>query len=75
MLGMASAFPVEYRKFLHRLRIARQEAQLTPQDVAKRLRKPQSFVSKSESGERRIDPVELRHLAEIYGKPISYFLH
>ncbi len=71
---MASAFPIEYRKFLKRLRMAREEAKLTQQDVASRLRKPQSFVSKSESGERRIDPVELGHLARIYGKPISYFI-
>ncbi len=71
---MSSAFPVEYRKFLKRLKVARKEAKLTQQNVAKHLRKPQSFVSKSESGERRIDPVELGHLARIYGKPISYFL-
>ena len=71
---MASAFPAEYRKFLKRLKAAREEAGLTQVDVAKRLKKPQSFVSKSESGERRVDPVELRYLAELYGKPFSYFL-
>lgn len=50
------------------------EAGLNQVDVAKRLRKPQSFVSKFETGERRIDPVELRHLARIYGKPINFFI-
>ena len=40
----------------------------------KRLGKPQSFVSKSESGERRVDAVELRHFAKIYRKPVTYFL-
>ncbi|WP_244168651.1 helix-turn-helix domain-containing protein [Mycobacterium malmoense] len=33
-------------------------------DVAKRLDVPQSFVSKYEIGERRLDVVELRHVAE-----------
>ena len=37
---------------------ARKRAGLTQQDVAKRLRKPQSFVAKYEGGERRIDVVE-----------------
>jgi hypothetical protein len=35
---------------------------------------PQSFVSKCESGERRVDFVELQYLAEIYQKPLSFFV-
>ncbi|MDA2935313.1 helix-turn-helix domain-containing protein [Acidobacteria bacterium AH-259-D05] len=71
---MASAFRAEYQEFLRRLKAAREEAGLTQVDVARRLKKPQSFVSKSESGERRLDPVELRYLAEIYEKPLDYFV-
>jgi len=37
---------------------ARKNAQLTQQELAKRLHKPQSFVAKYEGGERRIDVVE-----------------
>ena len=33
----------------------------------------QSFVSKFESGERRVDFVELWDLAKIYKKPMSFF--
>jgi transcriptional regulator with XRE-family HTH domain len=58
---------------LKRLKQAREEAHLTQVQVAKLLSRPQSFVSKSESGERRVDFVELRHLAKIYRKPISFF--
>ena len=65
---MGSAYPEEYRRFLKKLKAARIEAGLTQVEVAKRLKKPQSFVSKFESGERRVDPVELRHLAQLYGK-------
>ena len=70
---MASIFRAEYRKFLKRLQAARLEAGLTQEEVAKLLGKPQSFISKSESGERRVDVVELRHFAEIYQKPVTYF--
>lgn len=47
---------------------------MTQRQVARRLRKPQSFVSKSESGERRVDAVELADFARTYRKPIEYFV-
>jgi transcriptional regulator with XRE-family HTH domain len=37
---------------------ARKKAGLTQQDVAKRLKRPQSFVAKYEGGERRLDVIE-----------------
>ena len=43
-------------------------------EVAKRLRKNQAFVSKSESGDRRVDVIELRAFARLYRKPLDYFL-
>ncbi len=63
-----------YRKFLERLRSARLEAALTQEEVACQIKKPQSYVSKCESGERRVDVVELERFAKLYGKPVSYFL-
>jgi len=42
-------------------------------EVAKRLGRPNSFVSKCELGERRVDVVELRQLAQIYRKDLSFF--
>jgi transcriptional regulator with XRE-family HTH domain len=64
-----------YRLFLERLRQARHEAGLTQIQVAMKLRRPQSFISKCESGERRVDVIELQEFANIYGKPIGFFLH
>jgi transcriptional regulator with XRE-family HTH domain len=46
---------------------ARKKAGLTQLEVAERLGKPQSYVSKVESGERRIDVVELIEIAEAVG--------
>ena len=45
------------------LRERRHELGLRQADLAKLLDEPQSFVSKYESGERRIDIVELREIA------------
>jgi transcriptional regulator with XRE-family HTH domain len=63
----------KYRSFLERLRQARRDAGLTQVDVARELRRPQSFVSKCESGERRVDVIELQELARLYGKPLDFF--
>lgn len=43
---------------------ARKEAGFTQADVATRLKRPQSFVSKYERGERRLDLVEFREVAQ-----------
>jgi transcriptional regulator with XRE-family HTH domain len=59
---------------LARLREAREAAKLTQVQVAAKLGKPQSYVSKVETGERRIDPVELARFAEIYGRGVAEFL-
>ena len=44
------------------LKNIRQEFNLTQKEVANRLGKPQSFVSKYETGERRLDLTELRKI-------------
>jgi transcriptional regulator with XRE-family HTH domain len=62
-----------YQEFRRRLKQARVEAGLRQDDVARRLRKPQSFVSKCESGERRVDFIELLLFVEIYDRPVDYF--
>lgn len=46
---------------------SRETAGLTQVELALRLRRPQSFVSKIESGERRVDVIELLEIAEAIG--------
>lgn len=48
----------EYEHFRSLLIAAREKKGLTQADVSERLARPQSFVSKYESGERRLDVVE-----------------
>ncbi len=64
----------EYAVFVERLRKAREEAGLTQVQVAKKLKRPQSHVSNVESGQQRVDVVELQTFAKIYGKDINYFV-
>ena len=64
----------EYRYLMDRMREARIESGLTQSEVAAALHRPVSFVSKCELGERRIDPIDLDKLAELYDKPLDYFL-
>jgi transcriptional regulator with XRE-family HTH domain len=64
----------EYKRLLERLRQARLDAGLTQAQVAEKLGVRQTFISKVELGERRIDPVELRRFAELYGRAVDWFL-
>lgn len=64
----------EYAVFVERLRNARQEAGLTQVQVAKKLKRPQSYVSNVESGQQRVDVVELQKFAKLYGKDTNYFI-
>lgn len=56
------------------LRSYRVQAGLRQVDVAERLGTPQSFVSKYESGERRLDLIELRQLCAVLGVPLVEFV-
>lgn len=64
----------EYAYFVERLRKARLEAGLTQTEVAKKLKRPQSHISNVESGQQRVDVVELQNFARIYNKSIDYFI-
>ena len=62
-----------YGRLRERLRAARIEAGLTQGQVGHLVGKPQSFISKIESGERGVGFIEIQVFARIYGKPLSYF--
>jgi transcriptional regulator with XRE-family HTH domain len=56
--------PKEYKIVGAALAAVRERAGLTQQQLAKLLRKPQSFVSSYENGQRRIDVLEFLRIAE-----------
>ena len=59
-----SIYSVGQEKLQALLKNTREEAGFTQTALAKKLKRPQSFVSKYESGERRLDLVELREICE-----------
>lgn len=67
-----SAEQKQLRKLLRQVRLG---AGLRQADLAKVLGKPQSFISKFESGERRIDVLELRQVCEAIGITLEEFVN
>ena len=64
----------EHKNLIKKLIKARKEKKLSQKQVAEILGVTQSYVSKIESGQRRIDIVQLKKFANIYQKKISFFL-
>lgn len=64
----------EYAVFVEKLRKARLEAGLRQIDVSKKLKRTQSYVSRVEMGEQRLDVLELKKFAQLYKKDINYFI-
>lgn len=64
----------QYDVFRKLLVSAREACGLTQVEVAQRMEKPQSFVSKYERGERRLDFTEFMELAAILSIDVSKFI-
>jgi len=62
-----SIFSFGQEKLQEVLRQARLDAELSQVELAKKLKRPQSFISKYESGERRLDLIELREICHALG--------
>jgi transcriptional regulator with XRE-family HTH domain len=57
-----------------RLKEVREYLDLSQQVVASRTGIPRSAISDVERGQRKLDSLELRKLARLYGYPVSFFL-
>lgn len=69
-----SVFTPEYAYFAARVVELRKTAGLTQAELALRLGRPQSYVSKYERGERRLDVVEFLAVARILGTDAAGFM-
>jgi transcriptional regulator with XRE-family HTH domain len=63
-----------YKALCRELVAARHAAGLTQTELAKRLKRPQSFVAKYEGGERRLDLVEAIFIAEKMGADMTHLV-
>ena len=64
----------EHHVFIEMLYSLRANAGMRQVDLAEKLQVPQSFISKIESGERRVDLIELKILIEALGSTLPKFV-
>lgn len=69
-----SVFTDEYAVVLQLLRQLRESAGVTQVEMAERLGQSQSFVSKYERGDRRLDVIQLRTICETLGSSLPAFV-
>ena len=69
-----SIHSTRYAVFLKVLREGRERAGLTQVQLAKKIGEMQTFVSKCERGERRVDVVELRTFCRAFGMDLKQFV-
>jgi transcriptional regulator with XRE-family HTH domain len=74
MFCMGDVYRSEYQILLVRLRQARKAAHLTQAEVAARLGRTQGYVNKIETGERRMDVVQLRDFCGAVGVDFVEFI-
>lgn len=65
----------EAKIFCKNLVAARKAAGLTQIDIANLLGEPQSYISKIESGERRLDVIEFWRIFNLLKKPFDFYFH
>ncbi len=69
-----SRYSQPQEKLQYLLRKARLSAGLRQTDLAKSLKRPQSFVSKYESGERTLDVLELKQICQALEISLTTFI-
>lgn len=61
------------KRLAERLRRAREDADLSQGEVARKLGLPRPAISQIENGNRKVEALELGRLAKLYDRPLSYF--
>ncbi len=69
-----STHTAEYRVLVELLREVRKSAGMTQVELAEKLGQTQSFISKCEKGDLRLDVVQLARICEALGLSLSTFV-
>ncbi len=64
---------VDRRRLAERLREAREYVGLSQEEAAKHLGVPRTAMTNMETGQRRVDALELKNLARLYKRPAGFF--
>lgn len=71
---MKQDYETRYQILLAKLRRAREVAGLSQEEAGKLLGRNQSYISRCESGERRLDVIELLEFADLYNVSVASLL-
>ena len=69
-----SLYDPQHKELVKKLKLSREESELSQEEVAKKINKTQSFISKLETGQIKVDAILLDKLAKLYKKSINYFM-
>ncbi len=64
----------QHKQLVEKIKKARIEASLSQEELAEKLNKTQSFLSKVENGQVKIDAILLKELSKILNKNVNHFL-
>lgn len=64
----------EQKTLVKKLISAREDMKFTQEEVARKMNRSQSYISKIEAGQRRIDVIQLKEFSKLYKKSLDYFL-
>ena len=70
----STLYSANQKQLIEHLIKARNELKFMQKKVAELLNKTQSYVSKIESGQRRVDIVQLKQFAKTYKKELNFFI-
>ena len=70
----ASIYSKDHKTLVAKIRKARTDAGLDQKHAAQLMGTSQSNISKIESGQRRVNVLQLKELARVYKKRLSYFI-
>lgn len=70
---MSNIYEPCYRIFVECLKDFRTQSHMTQQELASLLNCPQSYISKYEQGQKRLDIVEIRRICNVLGVSLTEF--
>jgi transcriptional regulator with XRE-family HTH domain len=63
-----------YSNLVSRLKKARDQVSLNQEQAGRKLGRSQSYISKIESGQLRLDIIQLKEIARVYKKSLDFFI-
>lgn len=72
--NVTKSLPLSLQEIATQLKVAREARGYSQEEVARHINLPRPAISLIESGRRSVSSIELARLAELYQRPVSFFL-